>query len=277
MTRLASLAAALLALAAAAPALAAGTRAAGTPRTVKAKVKVKVPREPAFVVVVDPGHGGDQDGAVSPDGLKEKDVTLEIAQRVGAALRKRGVRVVLTRAGDLSVPLANRPAIANAIQADLFLSIHCNSMATAEARAVMTGVETYFLSAGASDSHASAVAARENADRLAGEDPLDPADPVAAILSDLSDADSLAAASRFAAAVQARLVAALGAEDRGVKQAPFYVLAGARVPAVLMEVGFISHAQESKKLVTRGYQEKVADAIAEAVVGYRGEARRVRR
>jgi N-acetylmuramoyl-L-alanine amidase len=256
--------AALLGLAAAAP-------AAGA-----AKPRAKA-REPAFVVVVDPGHGGAQDGAVSPDGVKEKDVTLQIAQRVGVALRKRGVRVVLTRTGDLSVPLANRPAIANAIRADLFVSIHLNSMATAEQRASMTGVETYILSAGATDERASAVAARENADRIAGEDPVDPADPVAAILDDLSDADSLAASLRFATNLQEKVVTAVGAQSHGVKQAPFYVLAGARMPAVLVELGFISHPDESQRVVTRAYQERAAEAIADAVAAYRAEARRMRR
>jgi N-acetylmuramoyl-L-alanine amidase len=150
-------------------------------------------------------------------------------------------------------------------------------MATAEQRAVMTGPETYILSAGATDERASAVAARENADRLAGEDPLDPADPVAAILSDLADADSLAASQRFAAGLQERIAAALGAQGHGVKQAPFYVLAGARMPAVLLELGFISHPEESRLVATREYQEKAAGAIAEAVVAYRSEALRLRR
>jgi N-acetylmuramoyl-L-alanine amidase len=263
---------ALAAVAAALLTLAAGAHA---PRA--AKAKPKAPAAPSFVVVLDPGHGGDQDGAVSPDGVKEKDVTLQIVQRVGAALRKRGVRVILTRTGDLTVPLANRPAIANAIQADLFISIHLNSMATAEQRAAMTGIETYILSAGATDERASAVAARENADRIAGEDPLDPADPVAAILSDLSDQDSLAASQRFAADLQDRLVAAEGTGSHGVKQAPFYVLAGARMPAVLVELGFISHPEESKLVATRGYQDRAAEAIAEAVVAYRAEAQRLRR
>jgi N-acetylmuramoyl-L-alanine amidase len=258
---LAALAAALLA-------------AAATPAPAKLSKPARAPR---FVVVLDPGHGGEADGALSPAGLKEKDLTLQIAQRVGAELRKRGMKVVLTRAGDLSVPLANRPAIANAIQADVFLSIHLNSMATAEGRAHHTGIETYFLSADASDTHASAVAARENADRLAGEDAIDPGDPVASILSDLADADSLAAASRLAYGLHEKLVATLGAPDRGVKQAPFYVLAGARIPAALLELGFISHEEESRVLATRAYQEKIARAIADAVVAYQQEARRVRR
>jgi N-acetylmuramoyl-L-alanine amidase len=257
---LAPLAAALLALAA----VARPTAPAG-------------PRERPFVVVLDPGHGGDQDGALSPDGLKEKDLTLQLAQRIGAALKRRGVRTVLTRAGDLTVPLANRAAIANGIRADLFVSVHLNSMPTAETRQRTSGIETYFMSADASDARATAVAARENADRLAGEEAADPSDPVAAILSDLADADSLSGASRLAYRLHERLVAALGAEDHGVKQAPFYVLAGARMPAVLLELGFISHPADAQRLTSRPYQERIAEAVADGVAAYRQETRRARR
>jgi N-acetylmuramoyl-L-alanine amidase len=238
---------------------------------------VAAAKEPAFLAVVDPGHGGEQEGAISPSGAREKELSLEIARRVGAHLRKLGGKVILTRTGDISVPLANRAAIANAIRADLFVSIHLNSMPTAEARRRSSGVETYFLSADASDAHASAVAARENADRIAGEPELDPDDPVAAILEDLEDAASLQGSSRLAYAVHERLVASLGAEDRGVKQAPFYVLAGARMPAVLLEVGFISHEQESAKLLTREYQERIAAAVAEGIGQFRSQTRRASR
>src|SRR5512133_1888491 len=234
-------------------------------------------KEPAFTIVLDPGHGGDQEGAVSPAGEREKDVALAIARRIAARLKKEGAKVVLTRTGDIGVPLANRAAIATAIRADLFVSVHLNSMPTAEQRRHSHGVETYFLSADASDTHASAVAARENADRLAGEPEADPDDPVAGILSDLQDADALQSSSRLAYDVHDKLVAKLGAEDRGVKQAPFYVLAGARMPAVLLEVGFISHEEEGRKLRTREYQERVADAVAEGIRAFRAETRRASR
>lgn len=234
-------------------------------------------REPAFTVVLDPGHGGDQEGAISPTGEREKDVALAIARRIAARLRKLGGKVVLTRTGDIGVPLANRAAIATAIRADLFLSVHLNSMPTPEQRRHSQGVETYFLSPDASDTHASAVAARENADRLAGEPRLDPDDPVAAILDDLEDAASLASSSRLAYTLHERLVERLGAEDRGVKQAPFYVLAGARMPAVLLEVGFISHEEESRKLASRAYQERIAEAVADGVRAFRAETRRASR
>jgi N-acetylmuramoyl-L-alanine amidase len=234
-------------------------------------------RAPAFVAVVDPGHGGEQEGALSPAGDKEKDLALEIARKIAARLKKLGGRVILTRTGDIEVPLANRAAIANAIRADLFVSVHLNSMPSAEARRISTGVETFFLSADATDASAHAVAARENADKLAGEPVVDPADPVSAILADLEDQASLDGSSRLAYAVHEKLVVALGAEDRGVKQAPFYVLAGARMPAVLLEVGFISHAEEAARLRDRAYQDRIAAAVAEGVAAFRAQARRASR
>ena len=230
---------------------------------------------PAFTAVIDPGHGGDMPGAISPAGDAEKDLTLELARRLKKRLEALGGQAVLTRPGDARVPLANRSAVANAVKADLFISIHLNSMPTEAARRVSSGVETYFLSADASDAGAAAAAARENADRVAGEPTLDPGDPVAAILDDLASADALAGSSRLAYAIHDKLVTALHAENRGVKQAPFYVLAGARMPAVLLEVGFISNAAEVARIKTAEHQEKIAAAIAEGVAAWRaGERRR---
>jgi len=241
-----------------------------------ASLALAASRPAPFVVVVDAGHGGDQDGAVSPTGLKEKELTLQLAQLLRVRLRQQGVKVILTRATDQAVPLANRPIIANALRADLFVSIHLNSMATAEAREHTSGVETYFMSADATDARANAVAERENADRLADAPGVDPGDPVAAILSDLADASSLQGGSRLAYAIHDRLVAALGAEDHGVKQAPFYVLAGAQMPAVLLEVGFISNPAESERLASRAYQAKAVEAIAQGIAAYRQQVRRAR-
>jgi N-acetylmuramoyl-L-alanine amidase len=240
---------------------------------VAALLALAVAGNPSFTVVIDPGHGGSQHGALSPHGDTEKALVLEIAQRIARRLKKQGARVVLTRTGDIEVPLVNRAAVANAIRADLFLSIHLNSMPTRAQRRDHQGIETFFLSADATDASATAVAARENADRLAGEPEIDPADPVSFILQDLEDAAALTGSSRLAYALHEELVRATGAEDRGVKQAPFYVLAGARMPAVLLEVGFISHLEESAQLRTRAHQERIADAVAAGVEAFRQQAR----
>jgi N-acetylmuramoyl-L-alanine amidase len=223
---------------------------------------------PAFVAVIDPGHGGEQEGATGPGGQQEKTLSLQIARRVARRLQRQGARVVLTRKGDETVPLAERAALANAERADLFLSIHMNSMASRRARALTRGVETFFLSADATDASAKAVAARENADRLTGDVP-DREDPVATILESLGDAEALEESSRLAYAIHERLVGRLRAEDRGVKQAPFYVLAGARMAAVLLEVGFVSHRDEARRLASAAYQDAIAEAIAEGVASWR--------
>lgn len=234
-------------------------------------------RPPAFLAVIDPGHGGEQSGAVSSRGEKEKDVVLDLAVRISRRLRRMGGKVILTRTGDITVPLANRAALATALRADLFISVHLNSMPTRAKRRRTSGIETYFLSADATDNRASAVAARENADRLAGEPELDPNDPVSGILSSLKDAATLQASSHLAYAIHERLVSSLGAEDHGVKQAPFYVLAGARMPAVLLEVGFISNDREAARLRTRSYRNKIAAAVAEGVRAFRAESLRASR
>ncbi len=247
------------------------------PAVAAALAAVLAAKEPAFVAVIDPGHGGDQEGALSPAGAKEKDLALDLAVRISRRLKAMGAKVVLTRTGDIGVPLVNRAALATALRADLFVSVHLNAMATAELRRTTSGVETYFLSADATDSRASAVAARENADRLAGEPEPDPNDPVAGILSSLEDAAVLQQSSRLAYALHEKLVAALQAEDHGVKQAPFYVLAGARMPAVLLEVGFISNEAEAAKLRRREYRDRIADAVADGIRTFRAETRRASR
>jgi N-acetylmuramoyl-L-alanine amidase len=239
----------------------------GAPK--KAPVPAKPPPPPTFVAVVDPGHGGEQEGAYSASGDREKDLALEISRRVAARLRKLGARVILTRTGDIDVPLVNRATIANALRADIFLSIHLNSMPSVEQRRLRRGIETYFLSADATDASAAAVAARENAARMAGEALAEPGDSVGFILQDLESAAALTESSRLAYFLQERLVAETGAEDNGVKQAPFYVLAGARMPAVLLELGFISHEVESARLKDAAYQEKLATAIADGVAAWR--------
>ena len=215
-------------------------------------------------MVLDPGHGGEKDGALSVEGRREKDITLQIARLLKKRLEKQGARVVLTRGGDETVDLPRRAAIANAEEADLFVSLHLNS-APGGPGSKARGIETYFLSADATDASASAVAARENADRPREG----PSDTVGGILEDLEDQANLAESSRLAQAIHVALVRGTRAPDRGVKQAPFHVLAGARMAAVLLELGFVSHPVEGKDLARAPRQEAIASAVAAGIAAWR--------
>lgn len=218
------------------------------------------------VVVIDPGHGGNQGGAIGPGDYLEKTFALELSKKLKTALiSKVGARVLLTRERDLHVQLEDRVAVANKVSPDLFISIHANSMPTQGTRAVTSGAETYFLSAEASGEDARKVAARENAEARQSSRG---GDALAYILADLQRAQSHGASSKLAYAVHGRLVAASGQVDRGVQQAPFYVLMGVEAPAILVEVGFISHPDEGQKLREPEFQQKVADAIAGGVQAF---------
>ena len=220
-------------------------------------------------VVIDPGHGGRRCGAVGPGGTEEKDIALDIAWRVAERCQKElGAKVALTRTRDQDLDLAERAAVANRRRASLFVSIHANSMPPSRARLVTHGIQTYFLSANASGAAAAAVAERENMDdeRHAGWDK--GKNDVDAILDDLTLTAAQSDASRLAYALQQHLVAATGAEDRGVQQAPFFVLTGAQMPAVLVEVGFISNPNEEKLLASPSYQDKIAEAIVQGIAQF---------
>ncbi len=214
------------------------------------------------VIVIDAGHGGADFGARGRRGVLEKTVVLQVARRIGRRLSDRGFRVVLTRDGDDFVSLTERTEIANRARGDLFLSIHANSAASAK----VEGAETYFLSLDASDDEAMRVAMIENqVFRQVGTSP-DDSYLVGSILGDLIRTEHLRVSSEVAAAVQRRL-AELGA-SRGVKQAPFVVLVGVNMPAALVELGFLTHPAEERKLRQRKYQQNLADAISDAVMTY---------
>lgn len=226
----------------------------------------RVPR-----IVVDPGHGGDKPGAKSPSGVNEKDIALQVAKRVREKLETElSAQVHLTREKDGTLPLGDRVKFANGWKPDLFISIHANSMPTRKMRQRASGIETYFLAADASGTSARAVADRENADaptlKAASGD-----STLAFILNDLARMEAHADSSRLAYAVHPKLVGATGALDRGVHQAPFYVLNGVESPAILIEVGYISHPEEGVKLTRAEYQEQLAGAITEGVRAFLSE------
>ena len=207
-------------------------------------------------VVIDPGHGGDDTGAVAADGLMEKDLVLDIARRLQRRLAALGYPARLTRTGDESRALTDRTALANRLQAKVFVSLHANASTVAAVR----GAETYYMSLDSSstDAHAAATADLENEPAQAGggQSSLD------LILWDLAQAEVLNESSRLALDTQKRLNERLGLRDRGVKQAPFVVLTGATMPAILVEVGFLSNPAEAAQLAGADYRERLAEAIA---------------
>ncbi len=217
-------------------------------------------------IVIDPGHGGEETGARGPAGALEKDVALTIARRVKAELvNGRGLSVFLTRDHDVDLALDDRTAIANNYKADLFLSIHANASRAPGAR----GSEVYFLSYQASDEESRRIA------RLEGTAERSPATAesadVALILWDMAQAEHLVESSALASRVQEELAVVTGSEGRGVKQAPFRVLVGATMPAVLVEVAFISNPEEEKLLSSDAYQSKIAAALVRGIERYRRE------
>jgi N-acetylmuramoyl-L-alanine amidase len=222
------------------------------------------PRWSLRTIVIDPGHGGDEVGALGPAGTLEKEVTLAIGRKLRSALASRlGVQVFLTREGDQALTLDERAAIANNYKADVFLSIHANASRSHGAR----GSEVYFLSYHPTDEESRRVALVEGS-MAAGADPALPGSDLNLVLWDMAQADHLEESSELAARLQEGLAGVTGSEGRGVKQAPFRVLVGATMAAVLLEVAFISHPEEEKLLISDAYQTKVVGAIVDGIVRY---------
>jgi N-acetylmuramoyl-L-alanine amidase len=223
--------------------------------------------EPAVrTVVIDPGHGGENVGALGPGGTREKDVALAIARRLRTELvNTRGLQVFLTRDDDADLALDERTAIANNYKADLFVSIHANA---SRAR-VAKGSEVYFLSYQASDDDSRLAAQLEGAAEPLPEAP--PGSDLALILWDMAQAQHLEESSALASRLQEELAVVTGSEGRGVKQAPFRVLVGAAMPAVLVEVAFISNPDEEKLLASEAYQQKIAGSLARGIERFRKE------
>jgi N-acetylmuramoyl-L-alanine amidase len=216
-------------------------------------------------VVIDPGHGGGLVGAQGPGGALEKDVTLSIARKLRSAVANGlGLQAFLTRDGDQDVPLDDRAAFANNYKADLFVSIHANASRSHGAR----GSEVYFLSHEASDEESRRLAMVEGG--LAGGPgvPVSGGSDVALILWDMAQAEHLEESSALATRLQEELADVTGSQGRGIKQAPFRVLVGAAMPAVLVEVGFISNADEERLLTSDEYQARVVSALVRGLARY---------
>lgn len=217
-------------------------------------------------IVIDPGHGGLEPGAKGRFGTLEKNIALEIALKLKAVIERNfPSRVVLTRDKDLNVSLENRAAIANNNKADFFISIHANSSFRKEAR----GSETYFLSRDATDEEARRLAFMENNPAEFEEGITEESEnEIQMILWDMAQSAFLKQSSLLAESIQKELNLLLRTSNRGVKQAPFTVLAGVACPAVLVEVAFISNPREERSLTREGFQVNVARAIYRGLVNY---------
>lgn len=214
-------------------------------------------------IVLDPGHGGHDTGTVGPEGLREKDLVLDVAKRLGALIEERlGSEVIYTRTDDTFVPLERRTEIANEAKADLFLSIHANSSTLHS----VAGVETYYLNFTTSRA-ALEVAARENAGSQMTIYELQD------LLEKIALKDKVEESREFATRIQSALFSASAkgdpkARDRGIRKAPFVVLIGASMPSVLSEIGFISNAHDENIMKRPEYRERLAEALYKGLSGY---------
>jgi N-acetylmuramoyl-L-alanine amidase len=224
---------------------------------------------PLRTIVLDAGHGGHDSGAIGPGGLMEKELVLEVTRRVARLLEDRlNVKVLLSRDGDHFVTLKDRTSFANRERADLFVSIHANAHRVVASE----GVEVYFLSSEATDNAARQVASAENsvvqlekpASGRAGRSEI-----VRTMLWDLAQAEFQTESSRLAETVLDSMSQALRIPNRGVKQAGFYVLGGAAMPAILVEIGFVTNPKEERRLKESKYRDEIARAIFSGLADYK--------
>jgi N-acetylmuramoyl-L-alanine amidase len=215
-------------------------------------------------IVIDPGHGGKDPGAVASDGTKEKDIVLDIALRLYKLLRRDpGFNAILTRKSDIFLPLSTRALIANRAKADLFVSIHANASFRKKAR----GFEVYFLSDRASDSEAQRVANTENAVVEMEENAHYKSD-INSILWSLKLNEFMNESAEFCGFLKNQMNTIFGKYCR-IKQAGFYVLKGARMPAILVETAFITNGKDRKLLKKKRYRQLIAEKIYRAIKEYK--------
>ncbi|MBT3231768.1 MAG: N-acetylmuramoyl-L-alanine amidase [Calditrichaeota bacterium] len=217
------------------------------------------------VVVIDPGHGGKDPGAVGATKLLEKTVVLDVALMLRDFLEDKGIQTIMTRDKDVFIPLAERTKIANSSGGKLFVSLHCNATAGRRAR----GVETFFLSPSKNET-AMRVAMKEN-DVIKYEDDQDQYQALneeTFILLSMTQANFIRESQDLAVVVQEKVSAGTKLKNRGVDQAEFYVLYGANMPSVLIELGFISNKTEEKKLKSKDFRKETAAQICNAVMAF---------
>jgi len=242
--------------------------AAAAADALAAKVDAKAAQSPIKRIVIDPGHGGHDTGTISANGMREKDLVLDVGRRLRAYIKNNypDVEVIMTRDTDRFVALEERTAIANSRRADLFISVHANASPSRAA----SGVETFFLSPDRAPAEDLQAAARENA-RLASNKVGAKPEPM---FASVTVGNRVAESRELARYIQAGLVRGIGAQsprtamNRGVKHAPFVVLLGAAMPSVLAEVSFMSNPKDEALLQTSQFRERVAASLFAGLNAY---------
>jgi len=237
----------------------------------------KLPEKPVFspgcyairTVVIDPGHGGKDPGAIGRYGTREKEVVLDISKRLKKRLEAEGIRVYLTRDKDVFVPLYERAKIAKNKDADLFISVHAN--ASRHRRA--SGFEVYYLSE-ATDDNARALAAAENASLEFEESDISEEKSSMTTVWDMTLTENRRQSKDLAYYICNITSDSLGMHNRGVKGARFAVLRGAIMPAVLIEAGFLTNRREESNLKQTSFRDKIASAVSRSIVKYKKEYER---
>lgn len=240
--------------------------AAKSPKVSQTKPK----QEPLFradkIIVLDPGHGGKDAGAIGANKLYEKNVVLNIAKKAGKILKNRGYKVYFTRSSDKFIKLRDRTAFANNKKADIFVSIHANAAPNATKAQMARGIETFFLSPTRSERSMRAA----NLENKSDTDEMNYFTRLSFL--NFLNREKIIAANKLAIDIQANLLLSVrkkfDAIDGGVREAPFWVLVGALMPAVLIEVGYITHPTEGKLLANEIYANSLAEGIANGIDEY---------
>ena len=238
-----------------------------TADTAAASNKLSKKQKASKIIVLDPGHGGDDVGALSQNKkLREKDIVLNVSKKTASLLKERGYKVLFTRSNDRFIKLRSRTSFANDKGAHLFISIHANAAPNKEKAKSMNGIETFFLSPSRSERSMNAA----NLENKADTDEMNYFTKVSFL--NFLNREKIIASNKLAIDMQAALLKSVRAgykvSDGGVREAPFWVLVGALMPAVLIEIGYISHPDESQKIANSKYQDRLAKGIADGVDEY---------
>ena len=233
---------------------------------VATKAPTPQPRVINKTIVIDPGHGADDVGAVGPNKRYEKVINLNVSKNLYSILKQRGYKVYLTRSSDTFIKVMNRTVLANDKNADIFISIHSNSVPKEKANEV-SGIETFFLSP-ARNERAKRVAAIENK-----SDIREMSNSSKDVFLESLNRPRITASHKLAIDVQAGLLQSARSKykdvsDSGVREGPFWVLVGAQMPSILVELGYVSHPVESKRLYDKNYQQSLANGIANGIDSY---------